>query len=213
MLARVIGRVRQAASVDEVVVATTTGVEDDAIESMCRAMSVACVRGSENDVLSRYCVAATAHKADAVIRITSDCPLIDPVVIDSVVTALHEPDVADYAANILGRRTYPRGLDTEALTAATLYRIDELADDAALREHVTLYVHRYPEQFRVRGVYAESDRSNLRWTVDTQDDYELVRRIYDALRSDSFCTADVMAVLAVNPEWARLNSHVEQKAV
>jgi spore coat polysaccharide biosynthesis protein SpsF len=213
MLARVIERASRARLVDEVVVATTTSQSDDAIEALCRQLSVPCIRGSEADVLSRYCAAAAAHSADAIVRITSDCPLIDPTLVDLVVTALTTPDQADYAANIVGRRTFPRGLDAEAMTSATLDRLDRDAVESSLREHVTLYIHRNPALFRTRAVTGDVDRSGLRWTVDTQDDYELVSRIYDAFGSDRFSTDEILAVLTEHPEWMQLNAHVEQKAV
>jgi len=213
MLCHVVSRVRHARFVDEVVVATSELAADDAIESLCRDRAIACVRGSEHDVLSRYRTAAIAHSAEAVVRITSDCPLIDPGEIDSVVRALSEPDAVDYAANIIGSRTFPRGLDTEAMTFATLARLDQLAVEPALREHVTLFVHRNVGAFSTRGVFSAVDWSSQRWTVDTLEDFDLVSRIYDCLGSTDFAWASVLNVMQQHPEWSLINAHIEQKIV
>ena len=211
MLGRVVDRIRHARSVDEVVVATSEAPADDAIESLCRARDVSCFRGSESDVLSRYRAAAAAHSADAVVRITSDCPLIDPALVDAVVCALSEPDDVDYAANIIVPRTFPRGLDAEAMTASTLERLHRLAIGAPMREHVTLFVHHHSDQFRMRGVYNDTDCSAQRWTVDTHEDFEFVSRIYSCLGSNDFAWTSVQKIVKSHPEWQDINAHVEQK--
>ena len=150
MLGRVVRRVRLAGLVDEVVVATTNAPADDPIVDECRRLPVACFRGSEHDVVERYHRAAAAYRADVVVRITADCPLIDPEVTDHVIRAFlqHRPD---YASNTL-HRTYPRGLDTEVFTAAALARACHEASEPYQRTHVTPYIYQHPEYFRLLAV-------------------------------------------------------------
>lgn len=182
MLARELARVKRCRLVDDVVVATTTNISDDAVVATARAEGVRWFRGSETDVLGRYAGAAREARADVVIRITADCPLIDPEISDRVVDALTlglEP--ADYASNVL-RRTYPAGLDTEALWRDTLDRVARHARSASAREHVTPYIYaERPDLFVLRSVTDEPDASDLRWTVDVAADLEVVRRMYEEL--------------------------------
>ncbi len=212
LLVHVVRRVARAASVDATVVATTTMPNDDAIVDLGAREGWLVERGSETDLLDRYLGAARAHAADRVIRITSDCPLIDPDVIDDVVTAL-EAAGADYASNTLEPRTFPRGLDVEAMTMVALEAADQADRDPASREHATPYLYRHPERFRLAGVRLPEDLSAHRWTVDTPEDYDLVRRIYDALGRDDFGWLEALAVVRANPAWSDLNRHIEQKRV
>ena len=214
MLARVVHRVQRARSLQEVMVATTVQPGDDAIVQLCAAHGWPCARGSQDDVLDRYYQAALASQADIVVRITSDCPLIEPEVIDQVVGALlaGQPEV-DYASNVQPPRTFPRGLDIEVLRFDALERAWREDVDPAWREHVTPYLYRHPERFRIHGVFNAVDLSHLRWTVDTPEDLELVRRIYDYFDDDAFSWHDVLALLEQHPDWLEINRTVEQKAV
>jgi spore coat polysaccharide biosynthesis protein SpsF len=212
ILTHIVERTRRAHLVDEVVVATTGLPSDDAIESLARTSGWALVRGSETDLLDRYLAAARAHAAEIVVRITSDCPLIDPELIDDVVRALTET-AADYASNSLEPRTYPRGLDVEAMTRETLERAAIEDTNQARREHATPYIYRHPERFRLRGIANPVDLSDHRWTVDTPEDFALVRRIYDALGRDDFGWREALAVVEAHPEWSDINRHVRQKTV
>lgn len=210
MLARVIERVRLADFVDEVVVATTTQPDDDEVVVVAEQLGVAVFRGSCDDVLSRYAGAARAHRADLVVRVTADCPLLDPSVIDDVIVALG-PDV-DYASNT-HTRSFPRGLDVEALHYDTLVRIARMATSAPAREHVTAFVLEQPALFRVRQVRADHNDSDLRWTVDTADDLATVRQIYGELdlANDVAPYARVVAAVRARPTLATRNQHVMQK--
>jgi spore coat polysaccharide biosynthesis protein SpsF len=195
--------------------ATTTRPEDDAHADACRGGGWGAVhRGPADDVLERYRLAAEAERADVVVRVTSDCPLLSPRVAGEVLARLLDgPDRVDYASNTR-RRTYPRGLDTEAFTADALHAAasEARADDE--REHVTPFIWRRGERFRLADVIDASDRSDLRWTVDTDADYELIRRIFEACRPRiDFEYEDVLAVLERHPDWSALNRHVEQKIV
>jgi spore coat polysaccharide biosynthesis protein SpsF len=210
MLARVVERTRRAQTIDRVIVATTVEPEDEPIVALCRARGWAVSRGSRDDVLDRYYQAAVADRADPIVRITSDCPLIDPGAIDLVVRRL-TPGV-DYASNINPRRSYPRGLDVEAFPFAALSTAWQETRDPSSREHVTPFFYRHPERFRLALV--ESDRpesADQRWSVDTPEDYELMRRITEHFGKNDFGWLDVLQLLDAHPDWIELNRHIAQK--
>ena len=207
MLWHVVQRVKRATLVDRVVVATSTAPADDAIEKMCRENDVPCHRGSENDVLDRYYCAAQAEKASQVVRITADCPLIDPEVIDRVVSRFQRGDL-DYASNAMVR-TFPDGLDTEICSFSALEKAWHEAGKASEREHVTPYLR--TGKFRTANVENTSEFSRLhcRWTVDEREDLEFVRGVYRAFRDrDSFLMEDILQLLRDQPELERLNSEI-----
>ena len=178
LIAHSLRRLRRSSRIDQVLLATTEHHSDDALIELASREDVGVYRGSEHDVLSRVRGAAESADADAVVRITGDCPLLDPAVVDRVVSALaDEPDHCDYASNVL-RRTYPKGLDAEALWLDTLRRIDELATSSESREHVTWFAYRErPDLFTLRSVEGDEDRSDLDWSVDTADDLERIRAL------------------------------------
>lgn len=208
MLARQLERLERCRAADAIVVACTERKEDDPIAALAKAEGVACFRGSEDDVLSRYAGAAREAKADVIGRVTADCPLIDPEVVDRVLSAV---DGVDYASNVL-KRTYPRGLDAEALTREALERIDELARSKPAREHVTYFLLKEkPELFKTRSVEDDEDNSDLRWTVDTADDLKMVRTVYDGLGGTFASYRDTLAYVRAHPEIAKLNAGVAQK--
>jgi spore coat polysaccharide biosynthesis protein SpsF len=211
MLARVVSRVQRASTITEVVVATTTEGADDAIASLCVSRGWPCFRGSQDDVLDRYYRAAMAFGADVVVRITSDCPLIDPQVVDQVTqTFLDRQPGLDCA---VAGHSFPRGLNTEVLRFDALERAWREDTNPAWREHVTPYVYRHPDRFTVLRITNERDLSHLRWTVDTREDLTLVRRIYECLGHDRFSWREVLAMLEKHPDWCEINSHVKQKQV
>lgn len=214
MLVRDMNRLSQAQTLDKVVVATTIDPADDAIVSLCDEYSWHCYRGSEEDVLDRYYRAAVDYEADVVVRITSDCPLIEPEVVDRVVREfLEQQPVVDYACNTLPRRTFPRGLDTEVLRFDVLEQTWRQDHNSSWREHVTPYILRNPELFRIHGIMNEVDYSHMRWTVDTAEDLAFVRRIYRHFGHDRFSWQEVLAVLKEHPEWLEINRDVKQKVV
>ena len=270
MLGRVCDRARRAALVDQVVVATTLEPSDQQVVDECARLQVACFRGSTEDVLERYDQAARAFEADAVVRITADCPLIDPQVIDLVVAAFQEARQALqhsafsiqhsafsiqhsafsiqhsafriqhsefsiqhsasllYASNTL-RRTWPRGLDAEVMTAAALARACREATQRHERIHVTPYIYQHPDLFRLlavtrrwgvcadaipahRAVPGPEDLGHWRWTVDVPEDLDFVRAVYGRMGgSETFSWRDVQQLLAREPALAELNRHVRQK--
>lgn len=209
MLAQVVQRVRRARTIDQVVIATSTHASDDEIVREADRLGTGIHRGSETDVLDRYLGAARKYGASVVVRVTSDCPLLEPAVIDRVVDALRS-DV-DYASNT-HQRTYPRGLDVEALFRETLERIASVATSAQAREHVTAYIVEQPSQFRVRHVHDDADHSDLRWTVDTAEDLALVRAIY-ALAPDPVPYHRLVELVRARPDLAAINAHVVQKQI
>jgi spore coat polysaccharide biosynthesis protein SpsF len=212
MLARVVRRTQRSTLLDEVVVATTVKSDDDAIVAECTRLGVPVFRGEEDDVLDRYYRAAQAHRAQAIVRITSDCPLIEPDVIDEVVDAFLET-TPDYACNTL-ERTYPRGLDTEVMTLAALERVWRQATESYQRIHVTAYIYQNPDQFELLSITGDQDFSHYRWTVDTLEDLEFVRAVYDRLgNDDTVGWKGVLDLLAREPDLATLNRAIRQRVL
>lgn len=211
MLTRLIERLRRVRRADGIVVATTTNTSDDPIAMLCEQLGVPCHRGSEHDVLSRYADAARLHGADVVVRITSDCPLIDPALIDQTIAAFDEGG-SDYVSNMLPP-TWPYGMAVEVFSAAALAQAHAEATQAAEREHVTPFLYWHPERYRLRNVASPVDLSQHRWTVDTPEDYALVGRLFDHLMPTHphFTQADVLALLDQHPDWIALNQHIQQK--
>ncbi|MGA8273501.1 MAG: glycosyltransferase family protein [Candidatus Sulfotelmatobacter sp.] len=211
MLWHVIQRTLAAKTLDEVIVATTTQPSDDVIVAFCQEHHVGCFRGEENDVLDRYYQAARQQYAGAVVRITSDCPMIDPQVVDKVVQAFLLDD-CDYASNRL-KRTYPRGLDTEVMTLRALGRAWADAREPYQRVHATPYIYQNPEQFKILSVTGDADYSAYRWTVDTVEDLEFVRAVYGRMAREGFLWGEVVRLLERQPELAEINRGVVQKAI
>jgi spore coat polysaccharide biosynthesis protein SpsF len=212
MLARVVSRVKRAKLINEVLVATTDRPTDDAIVAECKKSSVSVSRGDQNDVLDRYFRAAQLSKAEVIVRITSDCPLIDPEVTDKTIAAFLE-ERPDYASNCLVR-TYPRGLDTEVISFAALSRAWQSARKPYEREHVTPYIIEHPTEFKHLSVTGRENFSEYRWTVDTLEDLTLVREIYRRLNGEGiFSGWAVIELLQREPELLELNRSVQQKAV
>jgi spore coat polysaccharide biosynthesis protein SpsF (cytidylyltransferase family) len=210
MLERVLARARRAARVDEAVVATTRLRRDDGLAEKALALGAAVHRGEEDDVLDRFYGAARERGADVVVRVTADCPLIDPSVIDKVVDAL---EGADFAANTL-KRTYPRGLDVEVCTFRALERAWREAKADHERAHVFPYIYGHPELFALRGVEEPDDHSGMRWTVDTPEDLAFVRGVYQGFGGDDRMEwRRVAGWLREHPEVAAMNGGVRQKAL
>lgn len=207
MLSYQIERLRRVKRAERIVVATTDQPADDAVERFCQKEKIACVRGSEHDVLARYHLAIERFPADVVVRITADCPLIDPAIVDEAIAA-YEPD---YVSNML-ETTYPYGMAVEVFSAQALREAHREAKDPAEREHVTPFIYRHPERYRLRSLTMAPNLSHHRWTVDTPEDFELVSRLLKTLKPH-FTLQDVLAVLDEHPDWCAINAHVEQKAL
>ena len=169
MLHRVVTRVQQCKYIDQVVVATSDEEADRPLVEYCDDEGFDVFEGSHLDVLSRYTDAAIALKADNIVRITADCPLIDPGVVDQVIIKLMADPFLDYTCNFFPVRRFPRGLDAEAFTLETLLQANKMAFDPPEREHVTLQIYRNPSLYAIGSVQPREDHSSLRWTVDTMD--------------------------------------------
>ncbi len=191
VLGHVLDRLETASSVWGAIVATTTSVLDDPIELYCHERGVRCFRGEENDVLDRYRECADLIAAETVVRVTADCPLIDPGIVDFVVDVfLCEGGGVDYVSNGLPP-TFPEGLDVEVFSRDALERAWKDAEDPAEREHVTLYFWKNADIFRLLNVRNPTDLSPIRWTLETQEDLVLIREIYEDLYSG---TGDVFGM-------------------
>ena len=200
------------ARIERLLVATSEEADDDAVATLAEREGYGCFRGSLTDVLDRFYRAAEAARPDHVLRLTADCPLIDPRVIDRVIVE-HLSGGYDYTSNTL-RRTFPHGEDVEIMRFAALERAWREAASAYEREHVTPYLYGHPELFRLGSVEADEDRSHLRLTVDYPEDLELVRAVFAALYpgDPDFSAEEIAALFARRPELLRINAAVNPRA-
>jgi len=206
MLLRQVERLRRCREVDRLAVATSSDASDDELAALCASHDLACFRGSLEDVLDRFVQAARLYRPVAVIRLTGDCPLTDPGLIDEVVRFFRHGGY-DYVSNCFPP-TYPDGLDVEVMRYACL---EEAAKEAVLpshREHVTPFLRAHPERYRLGNYESPVDRSALRWTVDEPEDLEFVRLVYGRLYpvNPNFTTEDILAVLAREPHLGAINA-------
>jgi spore coat polysaccharide biosynthesis protein SpsF len=210
MLARQIERIARSNRITRLIVATSTDRSDDALDALCKCIGVDVFRGSLENVLDRFYQAASRVGPAYVVRLTGDCPLADPAVIDAVIAFCIDGGF-DYATNAL-EATFPDGLDVEVMTIEALREAWEKATLPSEREHVTPYIHRNPARFKI-GHYKQCvDHSDLRWTVDEKLDYELVCKIYDELypTNAAFASGDILRFLDANPELKVYNKKFER---
>jgi spore coat polysaccharide biosynthesis protein SpsF len=211
ILWHVVSRLKRSKLLNGIVVATSTDKADNQIEDFCKKNNISFYRGSNEDVLSRYYQTAKAYKADLVVRITSDCPLIDPEIVDLVIKR-HLDTKSDYTNNLL----YPRGLSPEVFNYAALEKAYKEAKAQPEREHVTVYFYRNPSLFKVISVEAEKKfrRPDIRICVDQQEDVDLIRRIFEEMKGkDFFLTEEIIDLFNKKPELLKINSMVVQKGV
>lgn len=207
-------RLKRCRLIDRLVVATTVNASDDVIAAYCAKIDVPVFRGDEHDVLSRYAgaVEACGAGAEIVVRVTSDCPLIDPEIVDATIeTYLSGQPGVDYVA--VDNSRFPRGLDAEVFGRDALFQAAREAVDQPEREHVTPFIYRRPDRFSCATYTTPEDHGSLRWCVDEPDDFELIRRIIEALYplKPDFGWRDCLRILSENPEWSLLNAGVAQK--
>jgi len=213
ILEHLINRLKTIRSADQIVIATTVNETDNQIVSLCKKLDTLYYRGSEEDVLGRYYEAAVEYGGDVIIRITSDCPVIDPDVVSYLIDFyMRNLKKYDYVTNTL-KRTYPRGMDAEIVSFKALKEAHFNAYDPLDREHVTPFIRNRPTQYRLHNIKYSSDLSRYRLTVDTSEDMELIRRIFESLyvENPEFKMKDILTVLEVNSEWPSVNSHVKQR--
>jgi spore coat polysaccharide biosynthesis protein SpsF len=214
VLGRVVERVSRMMRIEDLVVATSNLESDDSVEEECRRLGVACFRGSEDDVLDRFRGAAEALGAGQCVRITADCPLIDPQVSDDIVARFEAADPpVDYASNKIPQ-SFPRGLDTEVFTREALERSAKWARKPYHRTHVTAYMYQTPELFTLLSVMSDVDRADWRWTIDTPEDLAFVRSVYERFeKRPDFTWLDVVDLIENEPSLADVNKHVVQKEI
>lgn len=231
MLYRVVTRVRRARLVDDVLLATTSDGSDDPVAGCCHSMGIPHTRGSLYDVLDRYYQAARQVEADVIVRITADCPVIDPVLIDNCVQTLLDGS-HDFTCNRLPPpwgRTYPIGLDTEVCTFAALERAWKEASEPQQREHVMPYFYEgvelitenrllqtglSPRGFAVALLHHTADYGAYRWTVDTAEDLEFIRQVYARFPGrDDFSWLDVLDLVHREPHLMQINAGIRHKTL
>jgi spore coat polysaccharide biosynthesis protein SpsF len=208
-----IERLRRVKLADEIAIATTLNDSDLPIIKLCESLSIPFYRGSEQDVLARYHGAAIAHQADIIVRVTSDCPAIDPQVIDRVIQFyLDKYPAYDYVSNCQ-ERTYPRGMDTEVFAFKALDEAFHQATAQPEREHVTPFIYQQIDKYKIGGVNYAENHSNHRWTVDTPEDFDLLEKMLTALYpiKAEFSLEDCLELLSRNPDWIKINTHIKQK--
>jgi len=214
VLSQVIRRLKKSEKINSVIIATTVNKTDDKIEDVAKKENICCFRGSEDDVLSRYYYAAKENNVDLVVRVTSDCPCIDPVLIDNLID-LHFDDKNDYTTIGLVR-SYPHGLDTEIFSFKILEEMFNNANEKYEREHVTPYIYKtHSQKFKIKNYSYKKDCSSIRITLDTLEDYTLLCAVYDCLYSEQkiFLTDDIVNLFE-NKKWLyNINKNVEQKIV
>ncbi len=194
MIVRQIERVARSRRIDRIVVATSTDPSDDPLEKVVRREGVAVFRGDLQDVQSRFIGALNAFPADHVVRLTADCPLADPQVIDATIDHVLAAG-ADYGSNTPPHRSFPKGQDIEVMTAAALRAAAARTESAEEREHVTWSMHRRPDLYKHAWYSQQAEEGDVRWTVDLPEDYAFVAAVYDALypSNHAFTSDDVRA--------------------
>ena len=208
MLLHQIERIQHSQMIDKLVVATSTNPSDDNIEKMCLNNNIEVFRGDLDNVLDRFYQAALPYKPENIVRLTGDCPLIDPLIIDNVIDLCIRGEF-DYVSNAL-EPTFPDGLDVEAFKFSALETAWKEAFLPSHREHVTPFIYQNPERFRIDNYRNNIDLSYLRWTVDLPQDFELVRQIYEALyrQNPKFTTQDILTFLHNNPSLLQINKSI-----
>lgn len=214
LLWHVVNRLKYAKMIDDIIIATTVNPKDDKIEEWCKAESVKCFRGSEEDVLNRYYSAAVAFPSDVVVRVTADDPFKEPRVIDRVIRKLIDEKL-DLVTNNFPP-SFPEGLDCEAFTFIVLELMEKTTQDSFEREHVTQYVYHNPDKFKIGNVVSETQLSSYRWTIDNAEDYEMVKAVYANREKNSkgiLLMDEILDILRKNPDISIINSQVKRSAM
>ena len=213
LLEHLVSRLKQVKHPLTLIIATTQNDRDKSILELAKNLHISAYAGSEEDVLDRYLKTARHYDLDVIIRVTADCPLLDPELIDEAISRFLAPyPEIDYFSNTI-ERTYPRGMDFEVFKRRTLEEayIDAFFDEE--REHVTPFIYRHPERFKLAQLRNPTDESQHRWTVDTTEDFELIKRLIESFQDDSYRLQDLLNVIQKNPDWSLLNQNVKQKTL
>ena len=210
LLEHLVLRLKKVKNADQIIIATTTSLKDDTIEALAVKLSFDFFRGSEANVLQRYYQTAKKYNLDVIVRITADCPLMDPIVVEQIIACYFDNQPVDYVSNTL-QRTFPRGLDVEVFSFGALAEAYQAAQRDYELEHVTPYFYQ-SGKFRVLNYSNSRNSANYRLTVDTQEDFNLIQQIYSAFSSDDdFSLVDVLDLLKKDPNLVSLNAHIRQK--
>ncbi|OVE70732.1 acylneuraminate cytidylyltransferase [Clostridium diolis] len=211
-----IDRLKRVKNINEIIIATTILENDNCIVEEAERLNVKYYRGSEEDVLARYYYAAKENKSDIVVRVTSDCPLIDSEVTEKIIQyQIDNMQIYDYVSNTIDR-TYPRGLDTEVFKFKSLEKAFNEAISKRDREHVTPYIWDNCNLFRLAQYKNDIDYSELRWTLDTEEDFELIDKIYNMLypsKKNDFYMKDVLELYKQYTNLKSINNSIEQKKI
>lgn len=215
LIAYELERLKRSALTRSLVLATTGNPQDLQVIEVSQRLGISSFRGSEEDVLDRYLHAAEEFQADVIVRISGDCPLIDPAVVDQAIRLFleHEPSY-DYVSNTIVR-TYPRGMDVEVFSYSALKEAFRNAEKSYEREHVTPFIWQKPDKFRLGMQMQPCDESFYRLTVDTEEDFLLIKRIIEKIypENPAFNKEQLILLLEKHPDWAAINSHVQQKVL
>jgi len=212
VISRIFERIKYSKYIDEAWLATTNSTNDEVLASWANNNKINCFRGSEDDVLDRYYQTAKKSRADVVIRLTGDCPLLDPQIIDKVIEVYKkENGNLDYVSNV-HPPTYPDGMDVEVVSFFALEEAWQSAKLKSEREHVTPYIWKKLDLYKTRNVIHDVDLSNYRWTLDTEDDLRLIEKIYREMNKvESFCGLDcILKIVNQYPEWNSINNQYER---
>jgi len=215
MLWHVVDRLSHSRLADKIIIATTDLPEDDQVETFCKTNNIFFYRGSSNDVLSRYYETAKKFNAETIVRITSDCPLIDPQIVDRMIETFYKLNtlrIFDYLSNTI-QRNFPRGLDVEIFLFSSLRKAYYQASTKYEREHVTPFIYEHPKWFKTKNFVGQKDYSFHRWTVDTEEDFHLIEEIYKSLYNAKklFLFEDILKLFAERPELITINQNIKQK--
>ena len=213
MLERMIERLKRSKTIDKIVIATTDNPEDKKVADLAKKIGIDYYQGSENDVLDRYYRAAKKFKTgDIIVRLTGDCPLMDSRVVDQVVNFYKKNKKKfDYVSNVRPP-TFPDGMDMEVFSFESLERAWQNAELQSEREHVTAYIYKHPEIFRIGNLHYKKDFSNLRLTVDNKEDLMLVRKIFQILykKNNNFTLEDILELSENQPAIFLINRHIQR---
>lgn len=214
LLWHVVNRLTYADLIDEIIIATTTNPKDNAVEEWCKENNINCFRGSEDDVLSRFYNASVEFPSEVIVRVTADDPFKEPSVIDSVIKKLIDEQL-DLSTNVFPP-SYPEGLDCEVFTFNVLQTMEKTTNDPYDREHVTPYIYNNPDKFKIGNITSVHQLSSYRWTIDNQEDYDMVNEIYRKRKDKSkgiLLMQEIFEILEENPEIASINSKVKRSGM
>ena len=206
----VIKQLQECKLIDKIIVATTTNAEDDQIVNYSKNLGIDCFRGSSKDVLDRYYQCAKEYLVSTIVRITSDCPLIDPEIVDSVIN-MFENNSYDYITNFLPNPTFPSGTEVEIFSINALKKAWENAKLPSEKEHVTPYFSNHQDEFKITHIKNSENLSHLRWAVDKMEDLKLVRKIVSKIKKRPILMKNIVDLFSKEPELTEINKNVNRK--